>query len=41
MTTFLEKGAKESGRSDGALRTVRAKREADEAGTYAVHLVRD
>ncbi|KAK7694250.1 hypothetical protein QCA50_001430 [Cerrena zonata] len=31
MTTFLEKGAKDSGRSDNALRTVRAKREADEA----------
>lgn len=39
MTTFLEKGAKDNGRSDNALRTVRAKREADEAGMYAVCLI--
>ena len=36
MTTFLDKSAKDSGRSDNALRTVRAKREADEAGESVV-----
>lgn len=36
LMTFLDKGGnlKDGGRSDNALRTVRAKREADDAGTY-------
>lgn len=38
LMTFLDKGGntKETNRSDNALRTVRAKREADDAGMYSI-----